>query len=137
MELMERDGFLTALGSEFEDVSEGEGHSIFVSGEAGIGKTSLIKAFCNEVKNRSNIYQGICDALFTPRPLAPLYDVLLQLGRTIPEGNIDITNRTAFFTNFLQELNESNATNATRKKLFFFMFIFFKVKRVKNVFFVC
>jgi predicted ATPase len=108
MELMERDGFLTALGSEFEDVSEGEGHSIFVSGEAGIGKTSLIKAFCNEVKNRSNIYQGICDALFTPRPLAPLYDVLLQLGRTIPEGNIDITNRTAFFTNFLQELNDRN-----------------------------
>ena len=108
MELMERDGFLTALGSEFEDVSGGEGHSIFVSGEAGIGKTSLIKAFCNEVKNRSNIYQGICDALFTPRPLAPLYDVLLQLGRTIPEGNIDITNRTAFFTNFLQELNDRN-----------------------------
>jgi DNA-binding CsgD family transcriptional regulator/Tfp pilus assembly protein PilF len=111
MELVERDGFLTMLRSHFEDVNEGEGRCVFVSGEAGIGKTSLIKAFCNEVKNKCNIYQGICDALFTPRPLAPLYDVLLQLGRSIPESNIDATNRTAFFTNFYQELNNRTEVN--------------------------
>src|SRR4030095_1449478 len=104
--LVERDGFVTALQSQFKDVMEGEGRCVFVSGEAGIGKTSLIKDFCNEVKNRCNIYQGICDALFTPRPLAPLYDVILQLGKNIPEGNIDSTNRTAFFTNFYQELSD-------------------------------
>ena len=40
-----------------------------------------------------------------PVHLAPLYDILLQLGKNIPEGNIDITNRTDFFTNFLHELN--------------------------------
>src|SRR5436190_14232334 len=106
MELIERGSFLTALISQFGKVSKNEGRCIFVSGEAGIGKTSLIKAFCNEVKNKCNTYVGICDALFTPRPLAPLYDVLLQLGKNIPEGNIDITNRTAFFTNFLHELND-------------------------------
>jgi DNA-binding CsgD family transcriptional regulator/Tfp pilus assembly protein PilF len=111
MELVERDGFLTMLRSHFEDVNEGEGRCVFVSGEAGIGKTSLIKAFCNEVKNKCNIYQGICDALFTPRPLAPLYDVLLQLGKSIPESNIDATNRTAFFTNFYQELNDRTEVN--------------------------
>ena len=111
MELIERDSFLTELRSQFEFVSEGEGRSIFVSGEAGIGKTSLIRTFCNKVKTKCNIYQGICDALFTPRPLAPLYDVLLQLGKTIPEGNIDITNRTAFFTNFLHELSDRNKVN--------------------------
>jgi DNA-binding CsgD family transcriptional regulator/Tfp pilus assembly protein PilF len=111
MELVERDGFLTMLRSHFEDVNEGEGRCVFVSGEAGIGKTSLIKAFCNEVKSKCNIYQGICDALFTPRPLAPLYDVLLQLGRSIPESNIDATNRTAFFTNFYQELNNRTEVN--------------------------
>ena len=111
MELVERDGFLTMLRSHFEDVTEGEGRCVFVSGEAGIGKTSLIKAFCNEVKNKCSIYQGICDALFTPRPLAPLYDVLLQLGKSIPESNIDATNRTAFFTNFFQELNDRTEVN--------------------------
>ncbi len=111
MELIERDSFLTALRSQCEDVSEGEGHCIFISGEAGIGKTTLIKAFCNEVKSKCNIFHGICDALFTPRPLAPLYDVLLQLGKTIPESNIDITNRTAFFTNFLQEFSDRKEVN--------------------------
>src|ERR1051325_8449413 len=111
MELIEREIFLTALRSQFEDISEGEGHCVFVSGEAGIGKTSLIKAFCSEVKRKCNIYQGICDALFTPRPLAPLYDVLLQLGKEIPGGNVDTTNRTAFFTNFLHELNDPGKVN--------------------------
>ena len=57
MELIERENFLTALRSQFDDVSEGEGHCIFVSGEAGIGKTSLLKAFCSEVKNKCSVYQ--------------------------------------------------------------------------------
>src|SRR5689334_10925822 len=66
MELVERENFLAVLRSQFHDVPKGEGHCIFVSGEAGIGKTSLIKVFCSEVKTKCNIYQGICDALFTP-----------------------------------------------------------------------
>ena len=32
--------------------------------------------------------------------LAPLYDVLLQLGKNIPEGNIDITKPHSFFHEF-------------------------------------
>lgn len=111
MELIERDSFLATMQSQFEHVANGEGHCVFISGEAGIGKTTVIKAFCNQVKSKSNIYLGICDALFIPRPLAPLYDVLLQLGKTIPEGNVDITNRTNFFTNFLQEFNDHNKVN--------------------------
>ena len=111
MELVERDGFLTMLRSQFEHVMKSEGRCVFVSGEAGIGKTSLIKAFCNEIKSTCNIYQGICDALFTPRPLAPLYDVLLQLGKSLPDSNIDATNRTAFFTNFFQEFNDATKVN--------------------------
>ncbi len=105
MELIERAGFLALLQTKFENVSGGEGHSIFVSGEAGIGKTSLIKAFCKELKNRCNIYQGTCDALFTPRPLAPLYDILFQLRNGLPENNSDIPDRTALFTSFFQELS--------------------------------
>src|ERR1700709_2634364 len=89
MELIERAGFLATLQKEFANIAEGEGHCIFVSGEAGIGKTSLIKAFCKELKPRYNIYQGTCDALFTPRPLPPLYDILLQIRKGIPENHAD------------------------------------------------
>jgi DNA-binding CsgD family transcriptional regulator/tetratricopeptide (TPR) repeat protein len=105
MELIERDIFLALLQSKFENISEGEGHCVFVSGEAGIGKTSLVKTFCKELKKTSNIYLGTCDALFTPRPLAPLYDILLQIGKGLPENSGDIADRTAFFTRVFHELS--------------------------------
>lgn len=104
MELIERAGFLTTLQSTFQHVVEGEGHCVFVNGEAGIGKTSLVNTFCREVKANCNVYRGTCDALFTPRPLAPVYDILLQMGKDLPEGGADITDRPAFFTEFLHEL---------------------------------
>ena len=50
MELIERDGFLELLQKRLSMVAEGEGHCIFVSGEAGIGKTALVKAFCKQHK---------------------------------------------------------------------------------------
>ncbi len=104
MELIERSGFLNMLLAEFHHVLKGEGHCIFVSGEAGIGKTSLIKSFCNETGSRCNIYQGTCDALFTPRPLAPLYDILLQIRNAPVEHNIEMEDRSAFFAGFFHEL---------------------------------
>ena len=50
MELIERAGVLASLQTTFKNVAEGEGHCIFISGEAGIGKTSLVKAFCKATK---------------------------------------------------------------------------------------
>lgn len=104
MELMEREEFLALMHSRFEQVSKGEGHCLFVSGEAGIGKTSLINTFCREIKSRASVYQGTCDALFTPRPLAPLYDILMQLPKSDELHTGHITDRTAFFTNFFYAL---------------------------------
>ena len=106
MELIERAGFLASLHEKFADMEAGEGHCVFVSGEAGIGKTSLVKAFCQGLKARFNIYQGTCDALFTPRPLAPLYDILLQTGYDLPEDNAGLADRTVLFTRFFQELTQ-------------------------------
>ncbi len=105
MELIERASFLDLLQSRFETVAAGEGHCIFVSGEAGIGKTSLVKVFCKDLKEESTIYQGTCDALFSPRPLAPLYDILLQMRNELPAYSGNIEDRTSFFTRFFQELN--------------------------------
>ena len=81
MALIEREEFLTALQQHFENIAGGEGHCVFVSGEAGIGKTSLVKAFCRQQSGDCNIYQGACDNLFVPRPLAPLYDILWQVNK--------------------------------------------------------
>ena len=62
MELIERAGFLASLRANFESVKDGDGHCILLSGEAGIGKTSLIRVLSNEIKGECKIYQGTCDA---------------------------------------------------------------------------
>lgn len=105
MELVERSGYLDILHKKFDTINTGEGHTIFLSGEAGIGKTSLLKTFCKEVQKDCIVYQGACDALFTPRPLAPLFDIALQIGNDFLPDNSAIDDRPALFSRFLQELS--------------------------------
>ena len=105
MELVEREEFLTLLKTQFQKIETGEGHCVFVSGEAGIGKTSLVKVFCREQKGNCNIYNGACDALFTPRPLAPLYDIMWQVNKDFSPGNHNIEERTELFAAFFRELS--------------------------------
>lgn len=108
MELIERAGFLNVLQTQFDHVVNGEGHCVFINGEAGIGKTSLVKAFCKTHKNAAYIYQGTCDALFTPRPLAPLYDIAWQMRSDFPDNGIDLADRVTLFTRFFQELRNQD-----------------------------
>jgi len=105
MELIERDSFLHTLHTKFDSIRNSDGHCLLLSGEAGIGKTSLVRVFCNEVKNNCKILQGSCDALFTPRPLAPLYDIAWQMESDVMLRIKDKKDRAALFTSLLQELN--------------------------------
>ena len=104
MELIEREELLAILDTAFKKVAGGEGHCLFISGEAGIGKTALVKAFCRQQGN-SNIYLGACDALFTPRPLAPLFDILWQVNKDRWAVGPVLEERSALFANFFQELS--------------------------------
>src|SRR5579863_7558660 len=100
MELIERAEHLTALHDKYKDMAAGEGHCIMLSGEAGIGKTALVRAFCQEHRHHAKVYIGTCDALFTPRPLAPVYDIIWQIWEDFPED------RSTLFTNFLQRFDQ-------------------------------
>jgi DNA-binding CsgD family transcriptional regulator/tetratricopeptide (TPR) repeat protein len=104
MELIERAGFLATLQSRFTDISAGEGHCILLSGEAGIGKTSLVRAFCQQRKRDASIYLGTCDALFTPRPLAPLYDIIWQIWGDNWKKEGTAEDRAGLFTQFFHQL---------------------------------
>jgi DNA-binding CsgD family transcriptional regulator len=104
MELIERTGFLNTLSAKFRSVKDGEGHCILLSGEAGIGKTSVVKEFCNEVREDCKIFQGSCDALFTPRPLAPLYDIAWQIRSDLFENSSEAADRAVLFTRIFYEL---------------------------------
>jgi DNA-binding CsgD family transcriptional regulator len=53
---------------------------VLVSGDAGIGKTALVRGFCDHVDGSARVLWGACDVLFTPRPLGPLVDVAALVG---------------------------------------------------------
>ena len=70
--LVERSAELELLEEALARVRSGRaGELLFVAGEAGIGKTSLLRAFV-EGKDAARVLWGACDPLFTPRPLGPL-----------------------------------------------------------------
>ena len=80
MKLLERDPFLTELTLLLHEATAGQGNVVFLSGEAGVGKTTLIKEFCRTVEKMARVAVGACDPLSTPRPLGPLLDVAGSLG---------------------------------------------------------
>jgi DNA-binding CsgD family transcriptional regulator/tetratricopeptide (TPR) repeat protein len=65
--LVEREGALAVLRRALS----GPPRLVLVAGEAGAGKTSLIRALIREV---DDALLGACDALSTARPLAPILD---------------------------------------------------------------
>src|ERR1700761_1063775 len=75
-ELLERTEQLGALGARLSEVSErGAGLVVLVHGEAGIGKTALVRRFCGEAGGSVRALWATCDPLFSPRPLGPLFDI--------------------------------------------------------------
>ncbi|MEO8415759.1 MAG: AAA family ATPase [Ginsengibacter sp.] len=107
MKLIERDNFLETLQSRFNKISAAEGHCFFITGEAGIGKTSLIKAFLKQVGEDSMQFVGACDSLFAPRPLAPLYDVAVQIKKNWADNIYSVSSVTELFTKFVEEFSDS------------------------------
>ena len=58
---------------------------VLVEGEAGAGKTVLLRRFCEDHRATARILWGGCDALHTPAPLAPLLDVAQITGGELVE----------------------------------------------------
>jgi DNA-binding CsgD family transcriptional regulator/tetratricopeptide (TPR) repeat protein len=78
--LLERAAELAALDEALAAVrSSGQGRLVLLSGEAGIGKTSLLRAFCATHGDVAT-FRGGCDPLFTPRPLAPFIELADAAG---------------------------------------------------------
>jgi DNA-binding CsgD family transcriptional regulator/tetratricopeptide (TPR) repeat protein len=83
MPLLERDAHLDQLEALLGRAHGGEGAVAIVSGEAGIGKTSLLRQLAQRTDAR--VLWGGCDELFTPRPLGPLHDMAPRFGTAFRE----------------------------------------------------
>jgi len=78
--LLERDAPLAELERAKDDAVAGRGSAVAVIGEAGIGKSSLLQVFASAARDDLRLLASGCEALFTPRPLGPLYDLAPELG---------------------------------------------------------
>jgi DNA-binding CsgD family transcriptional regulator/tetratricopeptide (TPR) repeat protein len=108
MELLEREQCLVELTGLLHAAVQGGGCVALVAGEAGIGKTALVQAFSDQ-QSGTRVLWGACDALFTPRPLAPLYDIARQTKGALLAAVNAGANRDEIFTAALDELEREKA----------------------------
>jgi DNA-binding CsgD family transcriptional regulator/tetratricopeptide (TPR) repeat protein len=93
VELLERAAELRTLAAMVDEATAGLGGVALISGEPGIGKTSLVRAFLSTLGGRLRTLVGACDDLLTPRAFGPLRDAVTgkggPLAAALAEGDRD------------------------------------------------
>ncbi|MDD7937190.1 AAA family ATPase [Actinomycetospora lutea] len=91
--LLERATQLEVLSGTLAPAAAGQGSVVLLAGEAGIGKTSLIRSFTAAVPSGFRVLVGACDDLVTPRTLGAVRDAFAghspRLDRVLAEGTRD------------------------------------------------
>ena len=77
--LLEREGSLRELSRLFHRAADGQGGTVLVAGEAGIGKSALLRVFAQQCEGAARVLWGYCEPLSTARPLGPLQDMAVLL----------------------------------------------------------
>ena len=84
--LLERATELAVLAGAARDAAAGLGTVVLLSGEAGIGKSSLVEAVRDLLPPGARLLIGNCDDLSTPRVLGPLRDLGDSVGAPLREA---------------------------------------------------
>ena len=101
LNLLERGPVLLELSRFLAEADKGHGRLVFIGGEAGVGKTWLVRRFAELVRDRTFMLIGSCDPISTPRPLGPLLDIADLL-----DGDIDMSaNKDQIFRDFLSSIS--------------------------------
>src|SRR4051812_13984438 len=103
MPLLERGDFLGSLLEYADAARTGDSRVVLVSGEAGVGKTSLLEALRDELPDARWLW-GAADGSFTPRPLGPLFDIADVVGGRLAAERDDAP-RDRLFRLLLDELS--------------------------------
>jgi predicted ATPase len=79
-DLLERSYHLSVLRDALVTTqAERRGVLVLLGGEAGGGKTALLRRFVGTYEPAGRVLWGSCDPLFTPRPLGPFLDIALDV----------------------------------------------------------
>jgi DNA-binding CsgD family transcriptional regulator len=85
-ELLEREHHLSTLRAALATTRGGRGGIlVLLAGDAGGGKTALVRRFLAGCEPVERVLWGSCDPLFTPRPLGPFLDIAQETGGELKE----------------------------------------------------
>lgn len=106
--LYERDAELQCLADLVDKASSGSGFVVALSGEAGVGKSSLLSEFANRLPDNIACHWGMCDPLYTPRPLGPVQDIADMLVNVDADQKQPNTGGLELFGTILASLKRSS-----------------------------
>jgi predicted ATPase len=107
MEFLERETEPARLIALHGRAADGDGVCVLIHGEAGIGKTTLVRQFVRTLSTNAKPLIAGCEALFTPRPLGPLVDLGDQLPPSITQALHEGSTYNGLFPSFLTFLREA------------------------------
>jgi len=96
VDLLERAADLEVLAEALTAAERASGSVVLVSGEAGIGKTSLVESFSHDHGDAARILWGACDDLSTPRTLGPFHDIAVQVNGVLKDAVVEGTRGEVF-----------------------------------------
>src|SRR5918994_2946783 len=105
MDLLERSSALGELGGLLAATATG-GRVVLVAGEAGIGKSALVRQFAERQSAHAWFLLGACDPLLTPRALGPLHDIARQTGGKLAALLAAGSSREQLFDALLDQLDQ-------------------------------
>ncbi len=93
--LLERERVLAEMNALIQRAARGSGQMVLLRGEAGVGKTALLRRFLDTSASGADVLLGSCDPLSAPRHLGPLIDMVAgpsgaqaaELAAAIDAGN--------------------------------------------------
>ena len=106
MGLLERETQLATLSRLFASAASGRGGVALVSGEAGIGKTSLVRAGLSARPREMRVLRGACDDLIAPRTFGPLHDAARGASGPLASAVTGGADRDAVFDAVFTELDD-------------------------------
>ncbi|WP_449352854.1 AAA family ATPase [Streptomyces shaanxiensis] len=102
--ILEREPELARLAAAAREAADGAGSVVLVLGEAGIGKSSLVKALPEHLPHGTRVLVGECDDLATRRPLGPFRDLIGSVGDALADAVTEGGDRHRVHEALLEEL---------------------------------